>query len=155
MPSDVQAICDAIARQRKYGHVTCAVDDRTAAVDQRGYPVVLDEFVGTLGFRGLAVLWIEVSIQAAKALVREILLKDLAYRIAMMSEKEADLLTERFFALFDDSVRCFTNGNIVLPDADPSGVPGSWNPISDATFDAGVVCLGSSRIGILWVEDED
>ncbi len=155
MPSDVQTVCDSIARQRKYGHPTCAVDDRTAAVDPRDYRAVLDEFVRTFGFTGLGDGWIEVSIQSAKTLVREILLKDLAYRIAMMSENEAALLTERFFALFDGSVRCFTNGNLVIRDADPSEVPGSWNPIAEATLDAGVVCLGSSRIGILWVEDED
>jgi hypothetical protein len=155
VPSDVQTVCDAIARQRKYGHLTCTVDDRKAAVDPRGCRVALDEFVSTFGFKALANAWIEISIQAAKTLVREILLKDLAYRIAMMSEEEAALLAESFFALFDDSVRCFTNGNLVVPDADPTEVPGSWNPITEATFDAGVVCLGHSRIGILWVEDED
>ncbi len=100
MPSDVQTVCEAIARQRKYGHLTCAVDDGSAAVDPRGCRVVLDEFVGTFGFKGLADGWIELSIQAAKTLVREILLKDLAYRIAMMSEEEAALLTERFFGFF-------------------------------------------------------
>jgi hypothetical protein len=153
--SDAQAVCDAITRQRKYGHPTCAVDNRTAAADPQRYREVLDEFVATLGFTGLGEGWIEISTQAAKTLVREVLFKDLAYSVAMMSEDEAALLTERFFALFDPSVRCFTNGNLVVRDADPTEVPGSWNPITEATFDAGVVCLGSSRIGILWVEDED
>lgn len=155
VPSDAQAVCDAIARQRKYGHPTCAVHDRTAAGDPRSYLAVIDEFISTFGFTGLGEGWIEVNIQAAKTLVREILFKDLAYSVAMMSEDEAAQLTERFFALFDASVRCFTNGNLVIQDADPTEVPRSWNPISEATFDAGVVCLGSSRIGILWVEDED
>jgi hypothetical protein len=153
--SDAQAVCEAIARQRKYGHPTCAVDERTATGDPRSYHAVLDEFVATFGFKGLGDAWIEVSSQAATKLVREILLKDLAYRVAMMSEDEAALLAKRFFALFDGSVRCFTNGNLVVQDADPTEVPGSWNPITEATFDAGVVCLGSCRIGILWVEDED
>lgn len=124
MPSEAQAVCDAIARQRKYGHPTCAVIDRTASADLRGYHAVLDDFVATFGFTGLGDGWIEVSIQAAKTLVREILLKDLAYRISMMSEDEAALLAERFFALFDGSMRCFTNGNVVVHDADPTEVPG-------------------------------
>lgn len=155
MPSEAQAICDAIARQRKYGHPTCAVDDRATAADPASYRAVLDDFVATFGFTGLGDGWIEVSIQTAKTLAREILRKDLAYRIAMMSEDEATLHTERFFALFDASVRYFTNGNLVVHDADPTEITGSWIPITRATFDAGVVCLGSSRIGILWVEDED
>lgn len=155
MSSEAEAVCDAITRQRKYGHPTCAVHDRSAPGDPRLYHAVLDEFVATLGFRGMGEAWIEVSIQSAKTLAREILFKDLAYGVAMMSEDEAALLAERFFALFDASVRCFTNGNLVVRDADPTEVPGSWNPITEATVDAGVVCLGSSRIGILWVEDED
>lgn len=155
MTSDAQTVCDAITRQRKYGHPTCAVDDRTAAADARNFLAVLDEFVASFGFTGLGDAWIEINIQAGKALVREILYKDLAYGSAMMPENEAAMLTERFFALFDASVRCFTNGNLVVRDANPTEVPGSWDPITEATFDAGVVCLSSSRIGILWVEDED
>ncbi len=144
MPSEAKAVCEAITRQRKYGHPTCEVNDRDAACDPRSYRAVLDEFVATLGFRGLGEAWIELSIQAAKTLAKELLFKDLAYSVAMMSEDEAAMLAERFFNLFDPSVRCFTNSNL----------SGSW-PITDATFDAGVVCLGSLRIGILWVEDED
>ncbi len=155
MPGNVQEVCDAIARQRKYGQLTCAVGERTAPVDPRDYRAVVDEFVTTFGFTGLGDEWIEVGIDAAKTLVRRILFKDLAYSIAMMSDDEAALLTERFFGLFNGSVRCFTNGNLVVPAADPAEVPGSWTPITEATFDAGVVCLGGSRIGILWVEDED
>ena len=154
MTSDARAVCEAISRQRKYGHPTCAVDEAPASA-QRSYHTVLDEFVARFGFKGLGEAWIEVSIQAAKSLAREILFKDLAYSVAMMPEDEAGMLAERFFALFDASVRCFTNGNLVVQDANPTEVPGSWNPITQATFDAGVVCLGSSRIGILWVEDED
>ncbi len=154
LSSDVKSVCEAVTRQRKYGHATCAVRDRTA-VDPGDCHTVLDEFVGSFEFKGLSDGWIQVSIQSAKVIVREVLLKDLAYRVTMMSEDEAALLTDRFFALFDGPVRCFTNGNLVVQDADPTEVPGSWNPITEATFDAGVVCLGNSRIGILWVEDED
>lgn len=155
MSSDVQAICEEIAHQRKYGHPTCAVRQRSATADSRSCHAILDEFVATLGFDGLDDGWIEISIQDAKTLTREILLKDLAYGIAMMSEQEAAQLCERFFTLFDGSVRCFTNGNLVLH-ADATEVPGSWTAISpQATFDTGVVCIDSSRIGILWVEDED
>ena len=31
----------------------------------------------------------------------------------------------------------------------------SWNPATQATFDTGVLIVGSERAGCLWVEDED
>lgn len=31
----------------------------------------------------------------------------------------------------------------------------SWTPISQATFDAGVVVVDKKNIGMIWVEDED
>jgi hypothetical protein len=32
---------------------------------------------------------------------------------------------------------------------------GSWMPATHATFDMGVLVIGATRVGCLWVEDED
>ncbi|WP_254610248.1 hypothetical protein [Bacillus tequilensis] len=31
----------------------------------------------------------------------------------------------------------------------------SWSPITQATFDAGLVVIDKKKIGMFWVEDED
>ncbi|MCY8452028.1 hypothetical protein MOC98_03925 [Bacillus spizizenii] len=31
----------------------------------------------------------------------------------------------------------------------------SWSPISQATFDAGLVVIDKKKIGMIWAEDED
>jgi hypothetical protein len=115
----------------------------------------VDAFVAAFGFKGLGPSWTEISASDAFYIVRSILRRDQAYQMAVMREADAARLAEMFCALFDRNVRCVTNGNSVLPTADPRGVPGASTPISSATFDSGVVCVDDARIGMLWVEDED
>ena len=54
--------------------------------------------------------------------------------------EQAEQLTDRFFGLFGDGLRFFTN---------------NWCPATDATFDEGILVLGAKSCGCLWVEDED
>ena len=157
MFENMEAICEAITNRRRFGRVTCRVRglDMRELANRKNVQVILDDFVRSFGFKGLSEGWIEVSVDIAKSVVRGVLFKDLAYNIAMMTEQEASSLADAFFSLFDQPVRCFTNGNLVVADADPSEVPGAWTSNSDATFDAGIVCIGIAQIGILWAEDED
>lgn len=157
LPTNPEMVCEAIARRRIYGRLTCVVRDQHTeeSANQKGFLSIIDEFVQGFGFKGLGDSWIEISAEAAKAVAREVLFRDLAYRAAMMSEQESRDLSDAFVSLFAGSTRFFTNGNLIVPDADPSEVPGSWTANSEATFDTGIVCLGNARIGILWVEDED
>ena len=131
------------------------VERAGAAQDSGPVHPVLDDFVRGFGFNGLGEHWAEISPSDATAVARHVLRKDLAYGAPLMPEEEATALAQGFVGLFDGTVRCFTNGNSVLPAADPRSVPHSDSPISAATFDTGVVCLAASRTGILWVEDED
>jgi hypothetical protein len=146
-----------MASRRTCGHTTCAVVglDNPTAVKAAAVHGILDDFVRGFGFTGLGEAWIEVTREDAIAVVQQVLLKDLAYGVAMMPEAEACALAESFFSLFGSEGRCFTNGNLVLPNADPSEVRRSWNPITSATLDTGILCLDTNRIGIFWVEDED
>ena len=61
----------------------------------------------------------------------------------------ADVIGASFLASFEKNARYFTNGTY-----GPTDLSG-WNPLTDATFDTGVVAVCDSMIGILWVEDGD
>ena len=86
----------------------------------------------------------ELSTSEALSLVTSILHKEMAYSQPLMTEDRARDLAERFFALFGDRARCYSNG-----------WPGGWNPATDATFDTGILVIGDDCSGCLWVEDED
>jgi hypothetical protein len=151
------AVTDQIVAQRIYGRTTCAVVPRDAINAGHELPIsqLLDAFVARFGFTGIGDEWAEVSVDDAKTIVREVLRKDLAYGATIMPDDQAAALAERFFSLLGQAVRCFTNGNLVLPAADPRSVPKSWTGITPSILDTGVVCFDEGRLGILWVEDED
>jgi hypothetical protein len=57
-------------------------------------------------------------------------------------------------------VRCFTNGEWAEAFGDDAASlepleSVGFDPISDATLDAGIVCVGEGVTVLLWVEDED
>lgn len=94
----------------------------------------------------------EIEAATARRLIELILHRDLAYHAEIMPAARAAELADRFLASFGtDGVHYFTNGNC----AEQGGRNWSWNPVTAATFDTGVLVVGPRRCGCLWVEDED
>lgn len=157
MTESISTIAHEIASRRRCGKTTCAVLDRDVVEADRNWSIdqLFDAFLAQFGFTGLGEDREEVSLADAKTIAREALRTDLAYGASMMSEGEAVALAERYFSLFRPEVRCFTNGNLGLPEASRRGQPRSWTGITSATFDTGVICFDRDRVGILWVQDED
>ena len=131
-----------ILARRKYGVTTCCVQPRSLSRQSSPVAAAIDAFVGTLGFKGLGDEWMEVPRIDAVQIVTKVLHKDLAYGVQMVTEEEATILAEKFIALFGEAARFYSNHF------------GGW-PISESTFDAGVVGISNDQLGILWVEDED
>jgi hypothetical protein len=61
----------------------------------------------------------------------------------------ADSCAEQFVALFLLDAIFFTNST------EPFLQTKSWDPLTDSTFDSGIVAVSKSRIGAIWFEDED
>ncbi|MEO1075960.1 MAG: hypothetical protein AAFX41_08350 [Bacteroidota bacterium] len=83
--------------------------------------------------------------------------QDLAYDSDRMPLREAERLAEAFLSMFEDPV-VLTNGSWGIPTTQTSErlrTGPSWFPITDSTFDGGIVCVGRERVGIVWVQDED
>jgi hypothetical protein len=94
----------------------------------------------------------------ARRLVQMLLHRDVAYNAEVMPEARVTVLADAFLAQFGPGTRYFYNGSwhmppVTRPDGVVSGA--SWNPVTPATFDTGVLAIGLERSGCLWIEDED
>lgn len=118
----------------------------------------LGELAAEFGLAADAVLYHEIDADVAHRLAALVLREDLAYNAEILPATRAAELAGRFLAGFGVAgVRFYTNGT--FGDPPRPGVGGSrswsWNPVTGATFDTGVLILGTTRSGCLWVEDED
>jgi hypothetical protein len=114
-------------------------------------PAVLDQFAERVGLSGIGDQWREVSRETAVSLVAAVLVRDLAYpSVQLMQPAEARNLAERFAGRFAADARFFTN-----TDYEPGSSSCGWDPLTESTFDAGVVGVDATTIGVLVVQDED
>jgi hypothetical protein len=105
-------------------------------------------FLESLGLRPPSA-WTKLTAAEAEQAAARVLHRDLAYQAPIMAIELAESLAQRFVECCGEGVVFFTNGALALTGT------GAWSPITDATFDSGIVGLSSSRVGLLWVEDED
>jgi hypothetical protein len=108
-------------------------------------------------YRALGDRWVSLPQDKAAQLVHDVLARDLAYDGEVMRSVDAANLAADFIAHLGGPAEFFTNGSwCEAPVVTPTVTRGaSWEPLSGATFDAGVVGVGDDRAAMLWVEDED
>jgi hypothetical protein len=131
-------ICDRIRRGRQSGNTRCdVVEGRMSVVDAARAFGLADDGTIYRAIRGME----------AQEIATRVLSADLAYGSPIMSISDAADLWRQFVALFDgQSVEFFSNA---------AAIPNSWTPATRATFDMGVLVMGTARAGCLWVEGED
>ena len=107
---------------------------------------LVNSFVNSLGMKPSRNWEILDFYKAQKGLVN-VLNRDLAYNEEVMPLDKASEIANKFLCLFDrKNSNYFSNWRL-------SGH--SWDPLTEATFDTGIIVLDNNRIGILWFEDED
>jgi len=80
-----------------------------------------------------------ISEEEARPIIVDIFSKDLAYSSDLKSKPNADRLANLFIeSVQSPTTRYFTGSNL-----------------TNATFDTGVLAIGSDIYGLIWVEDED
>jgi len=122
---------------------TVAVSERSAANPRDA----LDEFVVSLGFRAIGNGWRELGKDEAIALLRRVLELNLAYDVSEMESEEAAAVVQEYLEMAE-AAEYYTNGAF-------NGTGWGGHKVAPGTFDTGVAWVGTKRIGILWVEDED
>lgn len=157
-PTDAVAeLIESIRRERRYGVVTCAVEEGMAPGSSMTQALdAIDALVARHGLKGIGQDWVEVPYADAVAHLTAVLHRDMAYYSEIMPRGRAGELAERFLGLFAGG-RFFTNSEDGPRQQPPPSLPWSWgsSPLTDATFDTGVVAVAAGRTGQLWVEDED
>jgi hypothetical protein len=152
MSEESDLLRSEILAHRNCGRLTYVVESRRFEIDNpKVEPLpIIDKFVGRNGYEGLGQGWHEVNQRQARLILQQILHKDLAYQGKIMGAGTAEEFAHRFLSQFGEKSRYFTNNDFA-----DEGPFRQWTPLTKATFDAGVVCLGSKLIGMIWVEDED
>lgn len=150
LKSLVMEVSDEIIAARIYGFVRCGVSSQPSPTVQ--------ELAREFGLRDDPSCYKEIGVSSARRLVRLVLHRDLAYNVEIMSESRAAELTDKFFAQFDPGARYFTNGTFHerprrINESVTAGA--SWDAVTEATFDTGVLTIAPKCSGCLWVEDED
>ena len=131
-------ICRQIRNERRFGHTRCGVI--------RGN-FTLAELAQGFGLSDQADVYIQIERTEAASIAISILSRDLAYGTEIMSSARAAAFWQQFLQLFNgQKLHLFSNSR--------SG-PRQWNPATNSTFDIGVLVVGESSSGCLWVEDED
>jgi hypothetical protein len=131
-------ICEEIRRARRLGSTRCRV------LDGR---MNLAEAARSFALADDPAIYKAIGREEASAIAIHVLATELAYGANIMSAFRAADLWQRFMALFHGhDVSLFTNAAV---DAQ------SWTPATDATFDMGILVIGATKAGCLWVEDED
>lgn len=141
-------ICERIKERRSVGHTTCALFQGADIVSREAR-------LGRLGYRDMPEhLWVAATRDEAVRVIAGCLARDLAYDEEIMPEEDARELAVAFVATFDGNARFLTNSRRFLVDSKSYSSDG-WTPISQATFDTGVIVEAEGVVGIVWVEDED
>jgi hypothetical protein len=141
---------------REYGVVHCEFRRREELGSSGDARQVADDLVRIVGFRTLGTKWRELTPESACAALERVLGRDLAYGVQAMSSSTAQELSREFITLFSGRSFFYTNGDFPPPEEyREGGWAGSWDPVTRATFDTGVVAVGGDHTGLLWIEDED
>lgn len=147
---DFSSIKEKILRLRDYGVTYCVLEDRIYKDSQRS----LLEFGKKMGFLIKSEDLYIIERDQALDILKLVLRQDLAYLSQIMPNEQADELARDFCDQFQKGAKFLTNGSFEKTSSDEISLS-SWNSITKATFDTGVLIIDEKSIGFLWVEDED
>jgi hypothetical protein len=126
---------------RRFGEFRYAlVSDNSGDISQ-----VLAKF----GLTPNASLVVEHDRETALTILTELLSKDMAYESECMPKEQAEgFARELLLQYADGESKYYSNGNFAKRE--------SWNPMTDSTFDAGLIVTGiADQYFCLWFQDED
>jgi hypothetical protein len=139
-------VFDAIRKERLAGKLICGTNTGAKSVAA---------LATAFGLKGDASLYHQVDADLARAILVGILHRDLAYGNRLLSLSRAEELAGQVMQRFTSpGVRFLTNGQFKQGTA-AALVLSHWDPATDATFDTGVLMLGSTESACVWVAEED
>lgn len=112
---------------------------------------LVNEFIKKLGFKPLEpTRWVVVNKKQAEMILTNILSKDMTYKTELMSKEDAQEITNDYLNNFkEENTTYFSNGLYVNTEVR------GWNPISNESWDTGIICIDDNKVAILWFVDGD
>lgn len=147
---DWNTLVAEVRRRRDRGRVHIARLPATGPVSVR---TAADDAARCLGLNALGTEWLEIDADSATRVATRILATDLAYDTEVIPLADAERMAQAITAQAGAGASFLTNARWSFEQGDVK--LSSWNPITNGTFDAGVVCVGATAVVMLWVEDED
>ncbi len=127
----------------------------TLAVSVYEKITAIDQFMSDEGFTAKSLTNV-IAIDRAVEHLAWPLHQDLAYLTEIIDENIAVDLAERFIGLFDGGSTLFVSNCLPHPTKNSKGDHSySFNPLTGATFDAGLVGCDGKIVAYIWFEDED
>jgi hypothetical protein len=137
---------EAIKKERKTGKVFAGTGAHADSVAKAAI---------TFGLKDDDKLYRETDMEMARAIVVNVLHRDLAYGNRLISLGRAEELASQVMQRFAGAgVRYYTNAEF-KHGAAAALVLSRWDPATNASFDTGVIILGASESACVWVADED
>jgi hypothetical protein len=137
---------EAIKKERKTGKVICATGAKADTVAKAA---------AAFGLKDDDKLYRETDMEMARAIVVNVLHRDLAYGNRLISLGRAEELATQVMQRFvEGGTRFYTNAEF-KHGAAAALVLSRWDPATTSTFDTGVIILGASESACVWVADED
>jgi hypothetical protein len=119
-------------------------------VEERPAPDSIEGLLRDFGFAHPEEVLFPIPRDEASGVISHLTAYDQAYGAPTGVIDIAEECGREFVALFPEDARFFTNSS------EPIGAANrSWHPLTEATFDAGVLAIAPRRVGVLWFEDED
>ena len=132
----------ALIAARRFGEIRYSVVSGAAGS--------LSRLLGKFGLRADESLLVEHNRDTALQILITLLWKDMAYEDECMPRQEAESLAQKVLIEHESpGCRYFSNGNVAKGE--------SWNPLTDSTFDAGLLVTNTSGQNhfCIWFQDED
>ncbi|WHX39765.1 hypothetical protein QNH36_19255 [Mesobacillus sp. AQ2] len=151
MINNIEDFNQILLSKRNTGNITCEFKNIQLASDK----ITKDQFLNEIGFKPIEIKenWKKVDKNEAQRILEYILSFDMAYDTELDAKPEAKTLSSYFLSIFHRKAAFFTNGYFE-EDAGSYRLRG-WTPITDSTFDTGILAIDKYKIGILWAEDTD
>jgi len=137
---------EAIKKERKTGKVFCGV---AKGADSVGKAAV------AFGLKDDEKLYRETDMEMARAIIVNVLHRDLAYGNRLIALGRAEELASQVMQRFAQGETHFYTNAEFKHGAAAALVLSRWDPATASSFDTGVIILSDSESACVWVADED
>jgi len=136
---------EAIKKERKAGKVISGPGAHADSVSKAA---------AAFGLKDDEKLYRETDMEMARAIVVNVLHRDLAYGNRLIALGRAEELATLVLQRFASGARFYTNAEF-KHGAAAALVLSRWDPATASSFDTGVIILSDSESACVWVADED